>query len=43
MKKLFVVVQAVVVVFLAMALSSLPALAAAGAVKLLSDNETVYV
>lgn len=43
MRKSFVVVQAIVVVFLAVVLSSLPVLAATGAARLLSDNETVYV
>jgi X-X-X-Leu-X-X-Gly heptad repeat protein len=44
MRKTFVVaVQAIVVVFLAVALSALPVLAAASTAHLVSDDETVYV
>ena len=44
MRKSFVVAcQAIIVIFLAVALSSLPVLAATGTVRILSDNETVYV
>jgi hypothetical protein len=44
MRRLFVVAfQAIIVIFLTIAMSSLPVLAATGAARLVSDNETVYV
>ncbi len=44
MRKSFVIAfQAIIVIFLTIAMSSLPVLAATGAARLVSDNETIYV